>query len=114
MSPTLQTLLPFAVIIGALGGIKFVVEEAIRKRGREKRKAYYNEEYLPSDEWQRKRAVVLKRDKFECVHCGARATQVHHRRYARRRIGNEPIEWLVSVCAACHEKAHSKRRTGVT
>ena len=48
---------------------------------------YYRNDYLKSDEWRRKRYVVLKRDKWRCVYCGALATQVHHKRYARKNIG---------------------------
>lgn len=73
---------------------------------RDRRRKYYNDEYLKSDEWKRKRYVVLKRDNWRCVHCGAPATQVHHKRYARKNIGREPIEWLESVCKACHEYHH--------
>jgi 5-methylcytosine-specific restriction endonuclease McrA len=51
--------------------------------------------------------VVLKRDNWTCVYCGAPATQVHHKRYAKVNIGNEPIEWLVSVCNSCHQSIHS-------
>jgi formate-dependent nitrite reductase cytochrome c552 subunit len=72
----------------------------------EQRRDYYNNEYLKSDEWKRKRYVVLKRDNWRCVHCGARATQVHHKKYARKNIGKEPIEWLESVCKACHDRLH--------
>lgn len=72
---------------------------------RNRRRNYYRE-YLKSDEWQRKRYVVLKRDNWRCVYCGARATQVHHRRYAKINIGKEPIDWLVSVCESCHESQH--------
>jgi uncharacterized protein YraI len=70
------------------------------------RRDYYRNEYLLSDEWQRKRYVVLKRDNWLCVYCGAPATQVHHKRYAKRNIGNEPIHWLVSICKSCHESIH--------
>ena len=73
---------------------------------RKQRRDYYRNEYLLSDEWQRKRHVVLKRDNWRCVYCGAPATQVHHKRYAKRNIGNEPIHWLVSVCKSCHESIH--------
>ncbi len=75
--------------------------------GRKERRAYYRNEYLKSDEWQRKRYVVLKRDNWSCVYCGGRATQVHHKRYAKRNIGKEPIEWLVSVCKSCHDAQHT-------
>jgi len=74
---------------------------------RKQRRDYYRNTYLKSDDWQRKRYVVLKRDDWRCVYCGARATQVHHKRYAKRNIGKEPIKWLVSVCQSCHDKQHS-------
>ena len=73
---------------------------------RKKRRNYYRNEYLKSDAWKRKRFVVLKRDNWQCVYCGAPAKQVHHKRYARKNIGNEPIEWLVSVCNNCHNTLH--------
>ncbi|MBI1316582.1 hypothetical protein GC167_06970 [bacterium] len=73
---------------------------------RTKRRDYYRNVYLKSDDWQRKRYVVLQRDHWKCIYCGARATQVHHKRYAKKNIGKEPIDWLVSVCASCHDKLH--------
>ena len=72
---------------------------------RKQRRDYYRS-YLQSDDWKRKRYVVLKRDNWRCVYCGARATQVHHKRYAKRNIGKEPIEWLVAVCKDCHNSQH--------
>ena len=69
------------------------------------RREYYREVYLKSEAWQRKRFIVLKRDKWCCVHCGKPATQVHHKQYARK-IGKEPIEWLESICKSCHENIH--------
>ncbi len=73
---------------------------------RKQRRDYYRNDYLKSEAWKRKRYVVLKRDNWRCVYCGGRATQVHHKRYAKYNIGKEPIEWLVSVCKSCHEKEH--------
>lgn len=73
---------------------------------RQNRRDYYINEYLKSDAWKRKRYVVLKRDNWKCVYCGAPATQVHHKRYAKINIGKEPIEWLVSICKPCHERQH--------
>lgn len=70
------------------------------------RRDYYNEVYLKSEEWQRKRYVVFKRDNWKCVFCGAAATEVHHKRYAKRNIGKEPIDWLVSICKPCHRAQH--------
>lgn len=74
---------------------------------RKQRRDYYRNDYLKSDEWQRKRHVVLKRDNWRCVYCGGHATQVHHKRYAKRNIGKEPIKWLVSVCKSCHDRQHN-------
>ncbi len=72
---------------------------------RQYRQDYYRNEYLKSDAWQRKRYLILKRDNWKCVYCGAKATQVHHKRYAKN-IGKEPIHWLVSICKTCHEAKH--------
>ena len=70
------------------------------------RRDYYRNDYLKSEAWKRKRYVVLKRDNWKCVYCGAQATQVHHKKYAKTNIGKEPIEWLVSVCRECHDAQH--------
>ena len=86
-------------------GVEHLVFEEKRKRRRD----YYRNEYLKSDAWQRKRHVVLKRDNWRCVYCGAAATQVHHKKYARKSIGKEPIKWLVSVCKPCHDSKHHRK-----
>lgn len=59
---------------------------------RKHRRDYYRNVYLKSDAWRKKRFVVLKRDNWRCKYCGARATQVHHTRYAKKSIGREPIK----------------------
>ena len=74
---------------------------------RKLRRDYYRNDYLKSDAWQRKRYLVLKRDNWRCVYCGARATQVHHLKYAKN-IGREPIDWLVSICDECHKRKHHR------
>jgi 5-methylcytosine-specific restriction endonuclease McrA len=85
----------------------FVLKHFAFELKRKERCDYYRNEYLKSDAWQRKRYVVLKRDNWRCVYCGERATQVHHKRYAKRNIGKEPIDWLVSVCDNCHNSIHN-------
>ncbi|MBI5540753.1 MAG: hypothetical protein HY951_11880 [Bacteroidia bacterium] len=92
--------------------VLIVIVILLFKRGffeaeRKFRRNYYRNIYLKSDAWKRKRYVVLKRDNWRCVYCGARATHVHHKRYAKYNIGREPIDWLVSVCKPCHESLHS-------
>jgi 5-methylcytosine-specific restriction endonuclease McrA len=85
----------------------FVFKKLVFEHRRKQRRDYYRNEYLKSEEWKRKRYVVMKRDNWHCVFCGDKATQVHHKKYAKYNIGKEPIEWLVSVCKSCHDKQHS-------
>ena len=93
----------FLIIITiAIGLFKRWVFNIKRKRRRD----YYRNVYLKSDDWKRKRFIVLRRDNWRCVYCGARATEVHHKRYAKKRIGKEPIKWLVSICRSCHNYIH--------
>ena len=89
----------FSIIVWLFKQLQF---EFKRKR----RRNYYRNVYLKSEDWKRKRFVVLRRDNWKCVYCGNRATQVHHKRYAKRNIGKEPIKWLVSICKPCHDKKH--------
>ena len=96
------------ILLGILLGLKLVLDQLIFDRKRERRKTYYRQNVLTSDLWRRKRALVLKRDGYRCVYCGAKATQVHHKKYARVNIGREPIDWLVSVCSDCHEERHNR------
>jgi 5-methylcytosine-specific restriction endonuclease McrA len=58
---------------------------------------------LKSDEWQKKRNQVIKRDKNRCRNCGTTIDlQVHHKNYDR--FGNESLDDLVTLCYTCHEK----------
>ena len=77
------------------------------ERNRKRRREYYRNVYLKSDDWRRKRYVVFRRDNWRCVYCGAPATEVHHKKYAKYNIGREPIDWLVSVCKSCHDSMHN-------
>lgn len=94
------------IVIIIIGIIIFGFNQWLFEIKRKKRRDYYRNVYLKSDDWQRKRYVVLKRDNWRCVYCGARATQVHHKRYAKKNIGKEPIKWLVSICKPCHDAEH--------
>lgn len=95
------------ILILILAVAAFVIKTLDFEVGRQNRRDYYRNDYLKSDAWQRKRYVVMKRDNWRCVYCGARATQVHHKRYAKKNIGKEPIDWLVSVCKPCHDAQHN-------
>jgi 5-methylcytosine-specific restriction endonuclease McrA len=97
---------PSLIILLFAFATAFVIKHLRFEAGRKRRRDYYNNVYLKSDSWQRKRYVVLRRDNWRCVYCGARATQVHHKKYAKYQIGREPIKWLVSVCDSCHRSVH--------
>jgi hypothetical protein len=60
--------------IGILLVVKGMFNRWAIKKERERRRSYYLNEYLKSDEWKRKRYVVLERDNWRCVYCGAPAT----------------------------------------
>ena len=92
------------LIILLAAGLAF--DRIVFEKNRKRRRNYYRDVYLKSDAWKRKRFVVLRRDNWRCVYCGGRATQVHHKRYAKKNIGKEPIEWLVSICGQCHDAQH--------
>ena len=93
-------------LLAILAIIILVFKRLVLMIKRKRRRNYYRNVYLKSDAWRRKRYVVLKRDNWRCVYCGARANQVHHKKYARKNIGKEPIKWLVSVCKSCHNDIH--------
>lgn len=63
--------------------------------------------YMNSDIWNNKRIQVLKRDKFTCQSCGTTSVvlEVHHMR-DYKKLGNEPLESLVTLCRRCHEFQH--------
>jgi hypothetical protein len=64
-------------------GVQSLLTKYKRLQRQQKRRDYYRNVYLKSDAWRRKRFVVLSRDNWLCVYCGAKASQVHHKRYAR-------------------------------
>ena len=65
------------------------------------------EKYLGSPAWNRKRDLVIERDKGICVRCRAEGKEVHHKTYDN--IGKESLSDLVMLCEKCHEKEHQPR-----
>ena len=63
--------------------------------------------YLSSPAWNRKRDLVIERDKGICVRCRAEGKEVHHKTYDN--IGKEPLSDLVMLCKGCHERVHQPR-----
>lgn len=68
--------------------------------------AWYNS-YLDSDEWRRRRALVIERCGGTCEGCRSQPVkQVHHTTY--KHVGRELLFELVGLCDACHEIAHAE------
>jgi len=62
-------------------------------------------EYLKSDEWKQKRALVLARCADICEGCRKkRAIIVHHKTYIN--VGREFLFELVGLCKECHDSLH--------
>ena len=62
-------------------------------------------EYIKSAAWYQKRLARLKKDKYTCQKCGdTEFLEVHHLTYDN--LGDEPMEDLVCLCRACHQKVH--------
>lgn len=74
-----------------------------------------NDEFYNSTKWKKKRAKILRRDKYQCQRCKrygklTEATMVHH----IIEIEEDPSlalvdSNLVSLCKACHEKQHPEK-----
>ena len=96
--------LPIALLVGFVPLLTIAAGKWVKSRKRKQRLASGRDAYRKSEEWQRKRALVMKRDKYHCVYCGARASRIHQKHYSPRNIGSEPLEWLVSVCERCHRR----------
>lgn len=66
---------------------------------------------LRHPKWQRRRLEIMGRDEFKCQTCGDKESPlvVHHLEY---RGNLKPWEYgdadLVTLCDACHARAHSK------
>jgi hypothetical protein len=68
---------------------------------------YYK--YNASQFWKMLRRLVLERDGFKCLRCGADATCVHHMSYSRRVLMGLDSHLLVSLCRGCHQRAEFYR-----
>lgn len=63
-------------------------------------------EYILSEEWQKKRLAVFKRDNYQCQRCGsAKNLCVHHLSYARLGKDDEILD-LITLCRECHSDIH--------
>lgn len=69
-------------------------------------KVYYNNVYLKSKEWRRKRNLIFKRDNGICRFCKKDGSDVHHITYDN--LMRESWMQLITLCRDCHLKVHSK------
>ena len=68
---------------------------------------------LVNRNWQLVSRQALERDNWRCQKCGKRQNlDVHHVRY-RSHGRVDKLENLITLCVACHEKQHTKGRSGV-
>ena len=64
-------------------------------------------DYMRSEKWKQKRKLVLQRDGYCCMDClSGDQLEVHHITY--KRLGNEKLSDLATVCRSCHQKIHNK------
>jgi hypothetical protein len=79
-----------------------------KARGEGVKKTYNSyKHYLDSPAWRAIRKERFEWDQYKCVHCGNKASQVHHKKYPGR-LGTEMIYDLESVCKQCHAVIHDK------
>jgi hypothetical protein len=84
-------------------------ERLERERGERSREwwAWYNN-YLRSEAWKARAALVRQRSGGMCEGCGTRrATQVHHLTY--KHVGDEFLWELRAICNECHDRIHEER-----
>jgi len=99
-------LLILLILVGGIWVFKRLVFDMKRKR----RIDYYRNTYLKSDEWKRKRFVVLKRDNWKCVECNndKSTLHIHHEEYSGCDPWDTPDDKLKTLCKDCHSKKGSK------
>jgi 5-methylcytosine-specific restriction endonuclease McrA len=62
---------------------------------------------LNSDDYERLRQEILRRDGWRCQACGGmRNLEVHHKQF-RSHAGHDSEQNLVTLCSACHQNLHN-------
>ncbi len=60
-------------------------------------------DYLASPLWKTIRTRAFRLKGSGCVLCGARAEEMHHRKYTKETLLGLTLEWLEPVCKGCHK-----------
>jgi len=63
---------------------------------------------LKDPRWQKKRLLVLHRDKFTCSSCGStdKELHVHHMMYESKIPWETRDFFLITLCTDCHKERH--------
>lgn len=73
------------------------------------------EDFYNSSQWRRKRELILRRDGYRCQECKrfgriTPAVTVHHIQHLEDRPDLALVSSnLISLCRACHAKAHPEK-----
>ena len=72
-------------------------------------KEEYKEQLL-DPKWSKKRATIIKRDKYKCTVCGStELLHVHHTYYQKGlKAWQYPNNSLLTICSICHKKWHDE------
>jgi 5-methylcytosine-specific restriction endonuclease McrA len=63
---------------------------------------------LDSEEYDRLKTRILKRDGWKCQYCGSSTNlRVHHLVY-RSQLGADVSDNLINLCVACHRREHNQ------
>lgn len=75
---------------------------------------------LLTQQWKRKRNIILIRDHNRCQYCGCYYNlQVHHKYYSKYPNGKKVAPWnypddaLITLCDSCHKKVHERKKIKV-
>ena len=90
--------------------------KALQDQRRAERKTQHDrdsEEIYKSEWWKVVVQLVRERCGGTCERCRTRPmVTAHHKRYLvvqGRRVGGEPLDWLVGICSACHQPGDDSR-----
>jgi len=89
--------------------------DAVREHTTERRGRVQIDAFYASPQWRRKRELILRRDGYRCQECRrygriTQATTVHHIQHLEDRPDLALVSSnLVSLCRACHAKAHPEK-----
>jgi len=106
-SPAVDVVSPLTgifILVGIIAGLKIVFEQWLFDKQREKRRTYYRVTYLKSDNWKRKRALVLKRDRYLRLNVAAVPTSRGNWLTHKSAYGIEP-ERFVRRTTIPHKRA---------